>query len=350
MSQITTDILVTNILNGMVGCLDDKQYKQLKNVLYIQFHDVDVSNKSYEVSIPIQQDNDLILEYFENSLRVARKSDLTVMQYIRTAKCLQAFIGKNFTDIDSWDIKKYIAYHQKTRHWKDSYASTQIRYISALYNFMLKEDIIEKNPMIKVDSVKREEIIKKPFSRMEIESIRNTCCNTEREIAMVELLLSSGIRVDELIKLNWNDLDYSTLSFIVYGKGAKERTVLFNERASFYLQKYFKYRMKKEGRTAEEMMQRPLLVRARRDTKTKDYERITDDGVRITLNKISELSGVEDIHPHKFRRTFATECYRKGMAVSEIQKLMGHNQIETTMLYITFDMTEVDHSYRKICT
>ena len=349
MAKITTEILMTNILNSMVGCLNDEQYNTLKNTLYIQFHDVDVISKSYEVSLPIQQDNDLILHYFENALRVARKSDLTVKQYIRTAKLLHAFRGKDFAAMDSWDIMEFIAYHQKTRHWSNSYASTQQHYISALFNFLMKADIIEKNPMIKLDAIKKEETIKKPFSRMDIEVMRDTCCNADREIAIIELLLSSGIRVDELVKLNWNDLDYTTLSFIVYGKGAKERTALFNERASFHLQKYFKLRMKKEGLSEEEMLKKPLFVPLRRDRKTKQFERITDDGIRIALNKVSKLSGVENVHPHRFRRTFATECYRKGMAVSEIQKLMGHSQIETTMLYISFDMSEVDHTYRKVC-
>ena len=344
----TTDLLINDILNGMMGILDDEQFKKLKNVLYIKLHDIEVVKQTYEI-VPSSREDDILLENFEISLRIERKSNGTIKQYIRTVNKLKEFIGKRILDIDSMDIKKFIAYHQQVNGWKDNYLSTQVHYLSSFYNYLMKEEYIIKNPMAKIETISREKVIKKPFSRMELENLRNTCCNDIRELALIELLLSSGIRVEELTRLNWCDLDFNRMEFIVYGKGAKERTVFFNERASFHLQKYFKYRCEKEKISPDDMFLRPIFVAARRSPKTKDYERMCTNGVRSVLKEVGKKSGIRDVHPHKFRRTFATECYKKGMSVSEIQKLMGHNQIETTMLYITIDLTEINHSYRKVC-
>lgn len=349
MSEINTEILISNILNGMMGVLDDSQFNKLKDVLYIQMHDIEVTNKCYDLVASIQENDFMLLEMFVGDLRIAHKSEKTIAQYTRTIMKLRNFIGKNFADISSMDIRYFLAYHQRERKWKDRTVQNTIHYIQPFFNFMVKEEVIIKNPMNKVEHVKVEEVIKKPFSRMELEAIRDACRNDLRVTALVELLLSSGIRVGELVKLKWNDLDYYRLRFMVHGKGAVERETLFNERASYSLQKYFKYRMEKENLTSEELMQKSIFVAARRDRKTKNYEGLEDDGVRHILNCLSAKSGVSDIHPHRFRRTFATELYKNGMVVDQIQKLMGHKQTDTTMIYIKVDLTSIDYAYRKCC-
>lgn len=349
MSEISTDIIITNILNGMMPCLEDEQLKQLKEILYIQLHDVELFNKCYDLVETIQDNDTAKLNYFEASMRIGKFSDNTIAQYIREAKHLRNFIGKNFADITTIDIKFYLASNQKDHHWKDSTIQTNIHYLNAFYNFLYKEEIISKNPMLKIDKIHPEKVIKQPYTVIEMEQMRIICRNSVRDMALIEFLNATGIRVGELIKLKWRDIDMMHLSFIVHGKGNKEREVKFSEKAGFYLLRYMDARMTNEKRTKEEIMDRPLFVSIRRNKKTKDYEALSVRSTEDIIKRISIKAGVEEAFPHKFRRTFATNAINSGMKLEDLMVLMGHNQYDTTLGYAQIKSARVEQAYRSCC-
>ena len=349
MSELSVDVLISNVLNGMVQILDNGQMQKLKEQLYIELHDVDISNKHYEIAETINENDMMKLNYFEASLRISKFSDGTIKQYLRTAKILRDFVGKNYADMTSADIKYYLAYYQKHNNWSDTTIRNTIHNLSAFFKFLQEEELITKNPVLKINAVRTEKVIKEGFSSEEMERLRVACRNSTRDSALVEFLYATGIRVDELVKLCWKDIDTRHMSLIVKGKGDKEREVLFSEKAAFYLEKYFDERMKNENRSRDEMMQRPLFVTARRSSTTHDYEAITDDGIRVALNSVGKIAGVSKVHPHRFRRTFATNAINHGMPLEQLMVLMGHNQYDTTLIYAKVKSNRVEQSYRMCC-
>lgn len=349
MSELTVDVLVSNVINGMTQILDNGQLKKLKEQLYIELHDVDITNKHYELAESINENDLLLLNYFESSLRISKFSEGTIAQYLRTAKFVRSFVGKNFANITGIDIKYFLAYHQKENNWSDTTIRNNIHYLSAFFNFLMDEEVINKNPMNKIGKVKSEKVIKEAFSSEEFERLRVACRNDSRAAALIEFLYATGIRVDELVKLKWRDIDTRHMSLVVRGKGDKEREVLFSEKAAFYLDKYFNERAAKEGRSREEMLNRPLFADKKKSPETKDYEAVTKNGIRYILKDIGNRSGVSKVHPHRFRRTFATDAINRGMPLEQLMILMGHNQYDTTLIYAKVKSNKVEQSYRMCC-
>jgi site-specific recombinase XerD len=349
MSELTVDLLVANILNSMSQNLDDEQLQQLKDQLYIQLHDVDLIPKRYDIVAQLKDSDIEKLKYFATSLKIANRSEGTIKRYLEAARKLRIFIGKDFADITSVDIKYFIAIEQQNHTWKDTTIQNNIQYLRAFYSFLKREEMIEKNPMDKIVPVKLEQTIKKAFNSGEMELLRLACRSKTREAALIEFLYATGIRVSELIKLKWNDLDMQHLNFYVLGKGNKEREVPFSEKAGFYLLRYMDERMTKEHRTKEEMMQRPVFVNAKRSPETGDFEALSIGGIRHILHEIGDEAGVEEIYPHKFRRTFATDAINHGMQLEHLSVLMGHSKYDTTMIYAHIKSTTIEQAYRECC-
>lgn len=349
MSEISTEIIIANVVNGMMSTLDDAQLKKLKDQLYIQLHDVDIVGKKYELSEAISENDTMKLQYFEASMKISKMSEGTIKQYVRSAKLLRGFLMKDYKDITAQDIKYFLAYCQKERGWSDVTLSNMIHNLQAFYKFLMREELIPKNPMLKIEPVKLAKIVKKPFTSVEMEKMRTVCRNKPRESALLEFLYATGIRIDELVRLKWNDLDIRHLDLTVRGKGNKYREVEFSERAGFYLLRYFDERMKVEGRSREEMMERPLFAAKKRSQETHDFEAISDDGIRYLLKQIGKEAAVDHVHPHKFRRTFATDAINHGMPLEHLMILMGHSQHDTTLGYAHIKSNMVDQSYRMYC-
>lgn len=349
MQQIETNLIITNILNSMSPDLDDKQFSKLKGELYIYLHDVTIIQNTYEVAPTVQNNDTEKLKYFAASLRVSEKSENTIKQYIDGVMKLRNFIGKNLDDISTMDIKYYLASSQKTNNWKDTTLMNNINYIRAFYKFLVKEDIIVKNPMDKIESVKIKKKKKETFTPTDMEKLREVCRGDHRDIALIELLISSGIRVNELVQLKWKDIDFQELKFVVLGKGGKERAVKFTEKARYHLLEYYKERKERENRNDAEMSERPVIAHKKHSPKTGDYEGLECNGVRNVVGKLGKAANVSTkTHPHKFRRTFATEAINKGMTLETLRILMGHENYDTTLGYAEINNETVDMAYKKI--
>ena len=348
MQKISSNFIITNILTAMSPDLSEDQLGKLKNTLWINFADVEITKNEYSLADSVQGNDLQKVKYFEAAMRIKKLSDKSIRQYTDAAMKLRTYWSKNFADISPIEIEAYLAHRQQDRHWKDTTLLNNINYLRTFFAFLKKKDLIEQNPMDKIDSVKLEKHEKETFSVVELEKLKKACDGSKRDIALIEILYSSGIRVNELVNLKWKDIDFDHLKFIVFGKGSKEREVLFTERCRFYLLEYLEDRMKIEGRSRDQMMDRSLIAGKKHDKVTKDYERVTSDGIRNILNTIAKKAGVTThANPHKFRRTFATDAINNGMPLESLRKLMGHESYETTLLYAKINDDSVNMAYRK---
>lgn len=350
MSEIlSTDVVVCDILNEMTGVLSDMQLDLLKNTLYINLHDVQLCKQTYELATTIENNDTKKIEYFAVSKKLAKKSEKTIKQYVRSACALRNYVNKNFKDITTSDVKYYIAMNQRNGRWGDITSVNEYNYLNVFFDFLLDEGLIDKNPIRKIEKIKVTKKVKKPFSTTELEKMRTACSDDIRLLTMIEFFLSTALRVESVSILKWSDLDFKTKSGYVRVKGGNVEKFRYNEKTEYYLMKYLTYRMEKEHRTYEEMMDRPLFVAKKIDRVTKDYEAITTHGIGYIMHGISNKSGVRNIHPHRFRRTFACNALSHGMPLEEVQKHLMHKDIGTTTIYAEFTDEMKERSYRLHC-
>lgn len=291
----------------------------------------DVSEKSTQLAERPQDVNDRILKRYSACLLLDGKSKNTIFQYIRTCRKLGQDSGKYFTEITTNDIRLFLG-QLKVRGAKNSTIENQRSYISAFFRWMLAEDIISKNPCEKIKPIKCENVRRLPFSDVQIDKLR-LACRSEKTRAMIEVLLSSGVRCEELINLDINDIDIRRRSVRVRnGKGGKDRVTYISEVAAEHLDHYLNSR-NDNG---------PELFRSQQGGRYSDETSI----LRI-MKSLSKRAGVDNVHPHRFRRTFATQLYRRGMDLHEIQRLMGHSNVQTTLGYIYTDDAQLRAAYQK---
>ena len=271
-----------------------------------------------------------ILKRYCACLTIDGKSEKTIEQYYRTISKLFQTIQKHFASMDVYDIRLFLAYEKERGVSNHTLENTRC-HLSAFFQWLTQEELIDKNPCLIIKPIKYVDKIKKPFSSIEIDALRNACKNS-KERAIMELLLSSGIRVSELTQMNVEDINFDTLTVHVkYGKGGKERVTYINEIAKLYLKKYLSER-KVDGEG--------LFY-------NKKFNRLNNGGVRHILNVLGERAKVENVHPHRFRRTFATGLASRGMSIQDVGVLLGHSNISTTMEYVCLNEEKTHISYRQ---
>ena len=238
----------------------------------------------------------------------------------------------DFRDVSADEIRLFLNTYQSKRNASNITLDNIRRVLSSFYNWLEEDDYVIKNPMKKIHKIKFTTLVKDTFNDEQIEKLRQVTNNRLREYAMQELLLSSGIRVGELVNLNRDSIDFNTMSCIVKGKGDKERIVYFNARTKVALQQYLNSR--KDNHKA-------LFKSLRRN------KRLTINAVESIFRRIGLLANIKNVHPHKYRRTMATRALEKGMPIEQVQKLLGHTKIDTTLHYTMINQTMIMLSHRK---
>ena len=291
----------------------------------------------YEVTkqgtaIAIRDDvNERLIKRYAACLSVDGKSSKTIELYVHRLRAFSDFIGKPFDEVGTYDIRFYLA-SQKENGVSNRTLENYRSYIASFYQWLTREDLIPKNPCDKIQPIKYKDEVKHPFSDTELDALRGAC-EDERKRAMVELLISSGIRVEEFSNINIFDVDLNKLSVHVReGKGSKERVTYITEVCARHLRRYLATRTDSH----------PALF-----VSLKKRDRLTTSGVRNILKGIGKKAGVDNVHPHRFRRTFATNLAKRGMDIQTIAKLMGHSNIQTTMVYVSMDESRILGEYRK---
>ena len=326
--------------------MKEKLMQDMKELLITRFSTDDINYitsamakamSGYEITqkttqlVPYDDKNDRMLKRYSACLLVDGKSKKTIDMYIRRLRAFTNFLGMPFDQVGTYDIRYYLAC-MKDQGVSNRTLENYRSYISAFYHWMVREDFLDKNPCVKIQPIKYKEEVRTAFSETDIDSIRSAC-DTERDRAICELLLSSGLRVAELVNLDISDVDLSNLSVhIREGKGSKERTVYMTDVCAMHIKKYLFTRIDREP---------SLFISARKK------QRLTTSGVRAILKQIEKKASVSNVHPHRFRRTFATSLARRGMDIQTISKLMGHSNLQTTMIYVAMDESRIVTEYKK---
>ena len=321
--------IIQAIEHSLITVLDENQLQTVADVATRILADYEITERCTEVALR-DDVNERLLKRYAACLTIDGKSSRTIEQYTRTIQKLSDSIGRPFTEIGAYDVRYFLAC-EKQRGIANSTLENTRSNLSAFFSWLVTEDVLQKSPMAAINPIKCPTEIKLPFSDVETDALRGAC-KTLKERALVEILLSTGVRVDELSKMERTDVDLSTMTVLVkHGKGGKERTTYTNNVARQHLIKYLESR--KDGMTY-------LFV-------NKNFQQITTDGIRYILSTIADRAGVDGVHPHRFRRTFATRLAARGMEIQEIQKLLGHSKVDTTLRYIAVDDTQIQASYRK---
>ena len=307
-----------NIENIIDGCLMSLMKKY------------DIEEKTTEIAV-LGNYNENIIDTFVASIRLEGKSENTISQYVDAINYLLDEVNKNIPNITTNDVRFHLANYQAKHHVSNVTVDNRRRYLSAFFKWCTLEEIITKNPMIRIGRIKNKYVNKKPFTDEDTERLKDKC-ETVEDRAILEFLLSTGCRVSEVAGVNLQDIDFQNGECTVLGKGNKERTVYISERAMYHIKNYIK------SRTDNSL---PLFLNER-------GKRMSKECIRLRLHKIGSAAHVDNVHPHRCRRTMASDLARKGVPIQYIQQILGHEKLDTTMIYCSCDKNKVRNEYNKV--
>jgi integrase/recombinase XerD len=327
--------LVVNVINGMTNVLSNEQLVNLKNILYMNLNDFNIDKKSTDIVL-YDNMNVKLLQMFLNTKRIEGKSDKTVTRYEEILSPVINEIGKNITDITTNDLRCYLANYQRTRNVCNNTLDGMRRIISSMFTWLHQEGYLKDNPAARLNKIKAEKKVKKIITDEELETLRMNC-TTDRDIAMIDLFYCSGMRVSELSSLNICDVDFENKEIIVHGKGDKQRKVYIDGGTKIRLLKYLSSRTDNNP---------ALFVTLRK--MNGEPNRFTIRAIESRINTIATASGLENIYPHKFRRSMATSMASKNVNIYKISAILGHEKISTTQEYLVYNDNDIKQSYN-IC-
>ncbi|MGN1197291.1 MAG: site-specific tyrosine recombinase/integron integrase [Acetatifactor sp.] len=315
---------IVTVLNEMAAYLSVTQMKKLQEVIVKTF----AENEAEKVNIP----NEEYMNMFLAAKQIEGCSERTIKYYRVTVEHMIKRIPLEIRKITTDDIRSYLAEYQQINSCSKGTVDNVRRNLSSFFSWLEEEDYILKSPMRRIHKIKTKQPVKEIISDEMIERLRDHC-NCSRDLAMIDLLYSTGIRVGELVGLNISDVNFEERECVVYGKGDKERRVYFDAKAKLHLQNYLRNRTDNNP---------ALFV-----TLDAPYDRLKISGVEIRVRELGRKLNIAKIHPHKFRRTMATRAIDKGMPIEQVQKILGHSQIDTTMQYAIVNQNNVKTSHRK---
>ena len=325
------ETIIQTVLDGMRAVLTENQLNLLTDVTRKALSECEITPKATEEE-QRNKENVELLGAFISSKKVEGCSDKTIHYYKSSIEKLIATVKKNVCDIATNDIRCYLAEQQEQRGLSKVTIDNLRRIYSSFFSWLEDEDYITKTPVRRIHKVRTDALVKEVLTDENIEVLRDSCQEL-RDIAMIDLLLSTGMRVGELVKINRDDIDFQERQCIVFGKGNKEREVYFNARTKIHLKKYL------EQRTDTN----PALFVSLHEPHT----RLTISGVEVRLRQLGKRVNLNKVHPHKFRRTLATMAIDKGMPIEQVQKMLGHVKIDTTLHYAMVNQTNVKIAHRK---
>lgn len=315
---------IVSVLNEMSEYLSITQMKKLQEVIIRNFSE----NKVVKTNIP----NEEFLKMFLAAKRIEGCSERTIKYYRMTIQNLLSVVKTNVRKITTEEIREYLSDYQKINNCSNVTIDNVRRNISSFFSWLEEEDYVLKSPMKRIHKIKTKTVVKNTISDEGIEKLRDHC-RERRDLAIIDLLYSTGIRVGELVNLNIDDVDLEGRECVVYGKGGKERRVYFDAKAKVHLKEYIENRCDDNE---------ALFV-----TLDAPYDRLKISGVEIRLRNLGRQLNLEKIHPHKFRRSMATRAIDKGMPIEQVQKILGHSQIDTTMQYAMVNQNNVKTAHQK---
>ena len=321
--------LIIDIMQQMLPYLDNFQLKQLKQVMEHTLYRYDVSGRE------AKKDKDSSIDFitmFIAAKRVEGCSEKTLKYYLSTIETMATALGKDVRYIVTEDLRTYLTEYQKKNRSSRVTIDNIRRIFSSFFSWLEDEDYIIKSPVRRIHKVKTASSIKETYSDEDLEKMRDHC-EEKRDLAMIDMLASTGMRVGEMVLLNRDDINFVERECVVFGKGNKERVVYFDARTKLHLKEYL------DSRTDDNQA---LFV-----TLKAPYERIQIGGIEHRFREMGKRLNISKVHPHKFRRTLATMAIDKGMPIEQLQRLLGHKRIDTTLHYAMVKQSNVKAAHRK---
>ncbi|MDB6232862.1 site-specific tyrosine recombinase/integron integrase [Lactobacillus amylovorus] len=312
------------IINDMADVLNAAQLKRLQEVLLKRL----VKDEPEKKMISNQE----YLNKFLEAKKIEGCSERTIKYYKVTVEQLLKKVLHPIRKVTTEQMREYLVDYQKINNCGKTTIDNVRRNISSFFSWLEEEDYILKSPMRRIHKIRAEKLVKNVITDEDIERLRDGC-DCLRDVAMIDLLYSTGIRVGELVRLNRADINFSERECVVFGKGDKERRVYFDAKSKIHLINYLKSRIDDNP---------ALFV-----SLDKPYNRLKISGVEIRLRQLGRKLHLDRVHPHKFRRSMATRAIDKGMPIEQVQKILGHSQIDTTMQYAIVNQNNVKAAHRK---
>ena len=321
--------LMTEVMQHMLSYLDNAQMKQLRQVMEHALCRYDVTELEMKSE---EDDSNNLIARFIAAKRIEGCSEKTLKYYQTTIDAMWASLGKNVRHINTEDLRTYLTEYQSKKQSSRVTIDNIRRILSSFFSWLEDEDYIIKSPVRRIHKVKTASNIKETYSDEDLEKMRDNCKEL-RDLAMIDVLASTGMRVGEMVLLNRDDINFTERECVVFGKGDKERIVYFDARTKLHLQEYL------DSRTDDN----PALF----VTLRAPYERIQIGGIEHRLREMGNQLSIPKVHPHKFRRTLATMAIDKGMPIEQLQRLLGHQRIDTTLQYAMVKQSNVKTAHRK---
>ena len=322
------DQLITEVQQQMLPYLNNEQLRKLRAAMEFCLHGLEVTQTDQQQE---QEQPDATMAFIA-AKRIEGCSEKTLTYYRKTIEAMTAAVGKPVQRITTDDIRQYLTTYQMQRKSSKVTIDNIRRILATFYSWLEDEDYIVKSPVRRIHKVKTAKVIKETYTDEALEQMRDNC-DSLRDLAIIDLLASSGMRVGELVALNHDDINFNERECVVFGKGNKERLVYFDARTKIHLQNYLDSRI--DGNPA-------LFVTLRAP-----YNRLQIGGVEMRLRQLGRRLSIPKVHPHKFRRTLATSAIDKGMPIEQVQQLLGHQKIDTTMHYAMVKQQNVKLAHRK---
>ncbi|MCZ7694396.1 site-specific tyrosine recombinase/integron integrase [Mediterraneibacter gnavus] len=323
---------VNDVLRDMLAYLDNGQAEQLRRVLNHNLSGFEIQRNEKSDIVAAGEENSQLTKAFLSAKRIEGCSEKSLTYYRKTIETMIEKIGKGITHITTNDLRSYLTDYQAEKKSSKVTIDNIRRILSSFFSWLEDEDYILKSPVRRIHKVKTATTIKETYTDEALETMRDNC-ETLRDLAMIDMLASTGMRVGELVLLNRDDINFEERECVVFGKGSKERMVYFDARTKIHLQNYLAQRT--DSNIA-------LFVSLKAP-----YERLQIGGVETRLRELGKRLSLPRVHPHKFRRTLATMAIDKGMPVEQLQRLLGHQRIDTTLQYAMVKQSNVKIAHRK---
>lgn len=324
--------IIKEIEQSLLNYFDNAQMELLHSTLTRCLEKVEVVLKDDSTLVISKYSNEELINKFISAKEIEGCSKRTTKYYESTLLKMNSKMNKGITHMTTDDLRTYLTEYQKMNDCSKASVDNIRRNLSSFFSWLEEENYILKSPMKRIHKIKVDKVIKETYSDETLELLRDNC-DCLRDLAIIDLLASTGMRVGELVKLNINDIDFENRECVVFGKGNNERPVYFDARTKIHLKNYLNSRNDSDS---------ALFV-----SLDAPHERLNISGVEIRLRQLGKRLGIQKVHPHKFRRTVATKAIDKGMPIEQVQSLLGHSQIDTTMHYAMVNQNNVKESHRK---
>lgn len=327
--DIRTEI-INKVLQSLDGVQQDVQ-DRVEAALHIQLKDYEIQKRCTEITVHDGSNLGLVRKFIATK-RLEGKSEKTLRKYQSELEKLVEFLNKKLYEAETYDLRLYLALYKENRKVSNRTLDNIRKTISSFFSWLNDEGHIGRNPARALKQIKYTKEVKKPFSSVEREKLKNAC-EFLRDLALSEFLYASGLRVSEVVSLDRDNIDFASKEAYVVGKGNKERKFYLTDVCAEYLRQYLQSRTDSNAALF-------TSVRA-------PYRRLSKEGIETAVKRLGKKAGVENVHPHRFRRTLATDLVKKNVPIQDVAAILGHADLRTTQVYVCLDQETVKYHYSK---